>query len=94
MDKEDITKNLNLEPILAVIKKKELLIALLLMVCLSILTAHNLKIYVIGLIIFLLTSRLIGHFQLGNLFYLTAYNSILTCVLFGVVSAIIINLIP
>ena len=93
MDKGNLTEKVDDKPILAVIKKKELLIILLLMVCLSILTAHNLKLYVMGLVTYLLSLRIIGSKILDNLLYIIIYNLSLTCILFGVASAIIINLI-
>lgn len=86
-------KGINLKPILAVIKVKEMLIAILLLISMSLVQLRNLKIYLIGLVTFLLVSRLNGNFQVGNLYYITVYNTILTCILFGVASAIVINLI-
>ena len=86
-------KGINLKPILAVIKAKEILIAILLLISMSLVQLHNLKIYLIGLVTFLLVSRLNGNFQVGNIYYITIYNTVLTCILFGVASAIVINLI-
>ena len=74
-------------------KKGINLIAILLLISMSLVQLRNLKIYLIGLVTFLLVSRLNGNFQVGNLYYITVYNTILTCILFGVASAIVINLI-
>ena len=67
-------KGINLKPILAVIKVKEMLIAILLLISMSLVQLRNLKIYLIGLVTFLLVSRLNGNFQVGNLYYITVYK--------------------
>lgn len=93
MDKRNLTEKVDYKPILAVIKIKELSLYLLLVLSLFIVVETSLKIYIMGLVIYLLILRVIGCRLLNNLLYVVVYNLSLTCSIFGVTSAIIINLI-